>query len=199
MQILLLADNSPVKIAVTVFLDSCPNIQSLDLCLKDTAYIDIDNVDGAIYIDLEPDLQIVDRLRRTSRQLILIASRDENSDLFIPACAFSKSDTAIVAIHNIKNVLQPPERLPELANLTPRQTAILALMLGGCTKGEILAKLEICPRTYQIQLDKIRMLFGVANNERLIAKLHFSRTASQILQNFVAKTSLLAIGWQLFS
>jgi DNA-binding CsgD family transcriptional regulator len=193
MQILLLADNSPVKIAVTVFLDSCPNIQSIDLCLEDTAYVDIDRVDGAIYIDPEPNLQIVDRLRQTSRLLILIATRDEQSDLFIPAGAFTKSHTAIDAIHNIKNVLQPPARPSELANLTPRQTEILALMLGGCTKGEILARLDICPRTYQIQLGKIRMLFGVANNERLIAKLHFSRTANHILQNCAVKTAMLAV------
>jgi DNA-binding CsgD family transcriptional regulator len=199
MQILLLADNSPVKIAVTVFLDSCPNIQRIDVCLEDRAYIDINAIDGAIYIDLEPDSQIVERLRQTSRPLITIANRDVNSDLFIPAGAFTKSDTAIEAIHNIKNVLQPPERPSELANLTPRQIEILALMLGGCTKTEILAQLNICPRTYQIQLDKIRMLFGVANNERLIAKLHFSRAASQILQSCAVKTAILAVAWQLFS
>jgi hypothetical protein len=78
MQILLLADNSPVKIAVTVFLDSCPNIQSIDLCLEDTAYVDIDRVDGAIYIDPEPNLQIVDRLRQTSRLFNTVRLRAES-------------------------------------------------------------------------------------------------------------------------
>jgi hypothetical protein len=108
MQTLIVGSDSQAKITlVTSLASESPLNTAIDLQPQDFASWNTTDVDCAIYIDAEPDLQIIDQLCEATLPLILVTTGNFRlcSDLFVPFAAFDDSMSAVEAVHNIKKVI----------------------------------------------------------------------------------------------
>jgi DNA-binding CsgD family transcriptional regulator len=175
MQILLVASESQAKAAIFAFLSfSVAPFDLIALKSEDLDSVFIDDIDTVIYIDQWPCNYKIDRLRKNSKSLILVAPKALNFeyDLFVSLEAFDACETMPGAIDSIKCFLRPTTLQSQLSNLTKRQVDILRLMYLGQSKKKIVDQLNICPRTYQTHADKLRTVFGATSDIALIHKIH---------------------------
>jgi hypothetical protein len=106
MQTLIVGANSQAKITLVASLASELNT-AIDLQPQDFASWNTDYTDHIIYIDPQPDVEIIDQLREAALPLILVTTEDfgMHRDLFVPFEAFNDSISAVQAVHNIKKVI----------------------------------------------------------------------------------------------
>jgi DNA-binding CsgD family transcriptional regulator len=175
MQILLVASESLAKAVIFTLLSfSAVPYDFIPLKPEDLDFVSIDDIDIVIYVDHRPCTYKIDWLRKNSKSLILVASEalGFEYDLFVPIKAFDACETMFNAVNSIKCFIRPTISQSQLSNLTTRQVDILRLMRLGQSKKKIIDKLDICPRTYQLHVDKLRTVFGATSDIALIHKIH---------------------------
>jgi DNA-binding CsgD family transcriptional regulator len=178
MKVLIVADECPAKLAIAAVLADSELRLLLPNDIKTGVF---EKSNAVVYIAQRPDLFIVGLLRSTSNLLIIIGGYDLGSELFIPIIDFqgSVSDVLPAAV-KVRDFIK--ERLSFFDTLNSTQSEILALMLLGYIKEEVIRELSISSSSYDKNLSKMRRLFEVANNQTLICTLHLSGYANQIIR-----------------
>jgi hypothetical protein len=112
-QILLIGDESPQKQKVN---DAFENFL-FGFSPQDLPFIAVKDFDCAIYVESSPDLESIDQLREAAIPLILVASTDSRSDLFVSIASLDDPKTAAAVIENIKNFIRPIAAKPPVSML----------------------------------------------------------------------------------
>ena len=109
MKILIISSkDSRPEVAITAFLASM-ELTKISATPAALLSFDLDNIDGAIYIDRQPDFQVIDRLQQSRCPSILVADQDfpDSQCLFIPFGILDQSMSVSIGIDIIKNFIEP--------------------------------------------------------------------------------------------
>lgn len=107
MQILIISNkDSCPEIAITALL-AATELTKISTTPARLLSFDLDNIDCAIYIDQQPDFQVVDRLQQSRCPSILVADQDfpDSQCLFIPFGILDQSLSADIGIDIIMNFI----------------------------------------------------------------------------------------------
>jgi hypothetical protein len=139
---------------------------------------DIDDVDCVIYIDCRPSSIVIDRLRKNSRSLILVADENincNNNDLFIPTDSFSSLKTVQTALERI--IMRV-----EFLGVSERQRNIFHLILDP----QLLKSIESLRRSMAVREgDKDTRCSRPIDKKRLLKKQESKNRQDQILQYWI--------------
>jgi hypothetical protein len=125
----------------------------------------------AIYIDEEPDQQIIDRLHGSVRAIILIARRNgipNINDLFIPITPFQGASTkgVIKEIRAIKKFIQPQKDLK--LNDIQAKVFLRLFHVTDLSDKNNWESIHLSRSKFFSILEQLRMLFDVEKNWQVI-------------------------------
>ena len=140
---------------------------------------DIDDIDCAIYVDHKPSSIVVDRLRKNSRSLILVADDNisENSDLFISIDKFRCPKTIHQALRLITRKIASLDALQDQRN-------IFHLILNPQTAKSLAALRDITSAARQDGNEGL-MISKPSKNRRLLKRQESQKSESRALQDWL--------------
>jgi hypothetical protein len=164
-KILLLGGFYPAKAAVASAVARCSSFEIV------TEQTDDQKIEVVIYCEDQPDLVIIDKLRKLAKILVLIASVDIYSDLFLPIQPFQTQDSIpalLEQIYRLKDFLENKADL--IPNLTNRQKKVLCSYCAYKPLTQSLSELRMGRTMFFDTLTELRCIFSVRGNQELRQK-----------------------------
>jgi hypothetical protein len=170
-KITVMGKDSLAKTAIIIALS--PTIEVIDLRPEqiNTRISAIKASTVTIYIDEEPDQQIIDRLHGSVRAIILIARRNgipNINDLFIPIAPFQGASTkgVIKEIRAIKKFIQPQKDLK--LNDIQAKVFLRLFHVTDLSDKNNWESIHLSRSKFFSILEQLRMLFDVEKNWQVI-------------------------------
>jgi hypothetical protein len=178
-KIAILSDHHAAKVAIASSIARCSDFQAVTLHLNEISSMKTDEVSIVVYICArDPDVAVIKKLRRVGKALILIASIDLHSDLFIPIEVFMIQDSILGLLEQVcrlKDFLEAKiDRAPKLTDL---QRNTLCSYCSCKSLSESLLELGIGRSLYFETLAELRCVLGVQGNCELRQKFTASTLA----------------------
>jgi hypothetical protein len=178
MQILLIGDDdSPPKFIILGAL-SLMRLEISSMTLTEFFSRDVNSVDCAIYIDRKPSPIFIDRLKRNSRSLILVADKNicGRTCSFISINSFCQPNTTSTAIHQVIHQLKS-------LTLSRGQREILQLILDPGTARKLEMLCENMDAVEQIN-EGVSLLPAMSNNKRMRKRQESQTIKMQVLEDW---------------
>jgi hypothetical protein len=177
--IAILSDHHAAKVAIASSIARCSDFQAVTLHINEISSMKTDEVSIAVYICVrDPDVAVIKELRRVSKALILIASIDLDSDLFMPIEAFKIQDSILGLLEQVcrlKDFLE--KKIDHAPKLTDLQRNTLCSYCSCKSIDESLLELGIGRSLYFETLSELRNVLGVQENCELRQKFTASTLA----------------------
>jgi hypothetical protein len=164
-KILLVGGCYPAKAAVASAVARCSSFEIV------TEQTDEQKIEVVIYCEDQPDLLIIDNLRKIAKILVLIASVDVCSDLFLTIKPFQTQGSIpalLEQIYRLKDFLENKADL--IPNLTDRQKKVLCSYCAYRPLAQSLSELKMGRTMFFDTLTELRCVFSVRENHELRQK-----------------------------